>query len=256
LKERIDDLELEMRRNRIDVAVVLSSYVVNDARPSTLELVEATKNKAHMAIVAGISIEHTKEELEALREPLREGHIVGLKIYPGYQPFYPFDQRLSAMYDLAEEFKVPVMVHTGDTYAPNGKVKYSHPIHIDEIAVDRRNVNFVICHMGNPWFTDTTEIVYKNDNVYTDLSGLVLGNFSDRFEKFMADRLQEIVLFGVNPEKLLYGTDWPIASMQSYLNFVEDIRLPLKEKKAILYANAAKLFKISERHSLFDTRNS
>jgi predicted TIM-barrel fold metal-dependent hydrolase len=256
LKERIEELELEMRRNRIDSALILSSYLVNDDRPSTSTLVEATKDKAHFAIVAGLSISHTKEDLESLRSPLRDGHVVGLKIYPGYEPFYPFDSRLSDMYDLAEEFSVPVMVHTGDTYAAGGKVKYSHPLHIDEIAVDRRKVNFVICHMGNPWFTDTTEIVYKNPNVYADLSGLVLGDFSDRFEKYMADKLQEIVLFGVEPSKLLYGTDWPIASMRSYLNFIDDIRIPIKEKKAILYSNAAKLFKLSEKHSLFEARNT
>lgn len=254
LAERIAVLELEMRQNRVDTALVLSSYVVNGARPSALELVEATKDLPYLHVVAGVSISYKPEDLDALRGPLKERHIVGLKIYPGYEPFFPFDPRLNAVYDLAEEFNVPVMIHSGDTYAPGGKVKYSHPLHIDEVAVDRRKINFVICHMGNPWITDTTEIVYKNPNVYADISGLVLGNFNDRFEKYMADKFQEVVLFGVEPEKILYGTDWPIASMRSYLKFVDDIRTPLQEKRAILHANSARLFKLSEENSILTAR--
>jgi len=254
LPERIEVLELEMRQNRVDIALVLSSYIVNASRPSALELVEATKNLPYLSVVAGVSINYKPEDLEGLRSLLRDRHIVGLKLYPGYEPFFPFDPRLNPVYDLAEEFDVPVMIHSGDTFAPSGKVKYAHPLHVDEVAVDRRKVNFVICHMGNPWITDTTEIVYKNPNVFADISGLVLGNFSDRFEKYMAVKFQEIVLFGVDPEKLLYGTDWPIASMRSYLNFVDDLRTPLQEKRAILHSNAARLFKLSEDNSILTAR--
>lgn len=250
LAERISILELEMRQNRVDVAVVLSSFTSNAARPSLFEIILATKDKPHLKSVAGMSISHTKEDLEALRPHLKNGDIVGLKIYPGYEPFYPFDERLTGLYNLAEEFSVPVMIHTGDTYSATGKIKYAHPIHLDEVAVDFPKVNFIICHMGNPWFVDTMEILYKNRNVYADISGLVLGDFNDRFEQHMARRFQEFVLFGVEPEKILYGTDWPIANMQSYLKFVNEIKIPLSEKNDILFRNAAKLFKISEKDSL------
>ncbi len=32
------------------------------------------------------------------------------------------------------------MIHCGDTYSPTGKVKYAHPLEVDEVAVDHRNV--------------------------------------------------------------------------------------------------------------------
>jgi len=37
---------------------------------------------------------------------------------------------------MAIEYDVPVMFHSGDTYSPTGRIKYSHPIHIDDLAVD------------------------------------------------------------------------------------------------------------------------
>ncbi len=136
------------------------------------------------------------------------------------------------------------MIHTGDTYAPTGKVKFAHPLHVDEVAVDFPRVKFLICHLGNPWFRDCMEVVYKNDNVYTDISGLTLGQFTDRFEAYMRQQLKEMILWGVNPNKVLYGTDWPLASMESYLAFMEELKLPPRDKDMMFFENAAALFKL------------
>jgi predicted TIM-barrel fold metal-dependent hydrolase len=54
------------------------------------------------------------------------------------------------MYKMAIEFDVSVMFHSENTYAPVGKVKYSHPLHIDDLAIDYPYLKIVICHVGNP----------------------------------------------------------------------------------------------------------
>ncbi len=244
LQQCLDDLQLQMRRNRIDIALVLTSYKVNPGRPSTRDVVNATRHLTNIYVVAGVSyLNFTQEYLDEVREYLKEGSVRGLKLYPGYEPFYPFDPKLEPVYALAEEFGVPVMIHSGDTYDPKGKVKYAHPLHIDDVAVDHPNVNFVICHIGNPWIRDCMEVVYKNKNVYTDISGLVLGDFTDRFERYMRQQLHDMLLYGVEADNVLFGTDWPISSMESYLEFMEEIKLPPKDMNKIMYENAAKLFK-------------
>ena len=250
LQECLAQLKQEMRRNRIDIALVLTSYKSTPGRPSTRAAVEATRDLKNLYIVAGISyLNFDTSHLDELRDDLREGSVRGLKLYPGYEPFYPHDPKLEPVYALAEEFKVPVMIHSGDTYTPKGKVKYSHPLHVDEVAVDHPNVNFVICHIGNPWIRDCMEVVYKNSNVYTDISGLVLGDFTDRFESHMRKQLQEMLLYGVEPDKVLFGTDWPISSMESYLQFMEELKTPEREKRKILYDNSARLFRLSAADS-------
>ena len=242
---RIQLLQTEMRRNRIDIALILTSYKVRPGRPSTQIAVNLTRDLKNLYIVAGISyLNLTPEELEGLREYLQQGSVRGLKLYPGYEPFYPADPKLEPVYALAEEFQVPVMIHSGDTYTPKGKVKYSHPLHVDEVAVDHPKVNFVICHIGNPWIRDCMEVVYKNSNVYTDISGLVLGNFSYRFEIYMRKQLQEMLLYGVEPGKVLFGTDWPISSIESYLEFMAELKIPEDGKRMIYSENAARLFKL------------
>jgi hypothetical protein len=234
-----------MRRNRVDVALILTSYKLVPGRPSARVVVEATRHLPNLHVIAGISwATFNPAAVAELRSLLGAGAIKGLKLYPGYEPFYPADPKLVPAYELAEEFDVPVMIHTGDTYAPSGKVKFAHPLHVDEVAVDFPRVKFLICHLGNPWFRDCMEVVYKNENVYTDISGLTLGEFNDRFEAYMRQQLKEMILWGVDPNRVLYGSDWPLASMESYLAFMEELALPSRDKDLMFFENAARLFKL------------
>lgn len=245
LVDRYQALISEMDRHGVDRALVLSSYKVTPDRPGTEEILEVVGDDPRIGVVAGVSYTHYRaSDLAQLRVLLRSGRIRGLKLYPGYEAFYVHDPRMRVVYELAGEFGVPVMIHTGDTYDPRGKVKYAHPLEVDEVAVDFRDVTFVICHLGNPWFVDAMEVIYKNPNVVGDISGLTLGSFEERFEEFMRAKLREVVAFAGNPDSLLYGTDWPICEMGSYIRFVRQLALSEAETELILWRNTARIFKL------------
>ena len=53
-----------------------------------------------------------------------------------------------------------------------------------------------------------------------------------------------MITYAGDPKYLLYGTDWPISNMNSYLNFIKQLDLPEEKKELILWKNAAELFKI------------
>ncbi len=238
-------LESDMEANSVDHAFVLTSYKVTEHRPSTASVVEAVSKHPKLSVVAGISyLNYRERDLREVADFLKAGLVKGLKLYPGYEPFYPSDKRCQVIYDLAMEFEVPVMFHTGDTYSPKGRLRFSHPINIDDVAVDNPTLKIVMCHIGNPWIRDCMEVVYKNKNVYADLSGLVLGDFTDRFEQFMLKQVQEMILYAGEPRYLLYGTDWPICNMRSYLSFIRNIGLSAEAMELIMWRNASELFKI------------
>ena len=88
------------------------------------------------------------------------------------------------------------------------------------------------------------EVVYKNKNVFADISGLVLGDFSEKFEGYMKKEIEEMIAYAGDPKYLLYGTDWPISNMKSYLKFMDQLDLEDDKKELILWKNAADLFKI------------
>ncbi len=245
LDDSLEKLQAEMVANNVTYSLVLTSYLVNPNRPSTSQVVRAVEKLPNVGVVAGISyLNYKQRDLRELADFLGEGLVKGLKLYPGYEPFYPHDHRLKVVYELAEEFDVPVMIHSGDTFSPGGKVKYSHPLEVDEVAVDHPNVKFVICHLGNPWLVDCMEVVYKNSNVYADFSGLVLGEFTEAFEDYMEEQIAEVLLYAGDASKILYGTDWPICSMKSYLEFVSQLKLSDADRHAIMYENARTLFKL------------
>jgi uncharacterized protein len=246
LQSCMDDLRTQMRLNRIDAALVLTSYKVTPGRPSTFDVVNATRNMSDIFVVAGVGQQILEElDYEQLRRFMLDGTVRGVKIYPGYEPFFPSDHRFARLFSLAAEMRFPVMVHCGDTFTRKGRLKYAHPLNVDDAAVDHPDVNFVICHLGTPWFRDTMEVVYKNDNVYTDISGLVLGDFNDRYEGFIVKQLQEMLVYGVEPDKVLFGTDWPISSMGSYLEFMAGLPIPDSDRDKIMYQNAERLFRLS-----------
>jgi uncharacterized protein len=245
LRERYLRLRAEMDRHGVDYALVLASYLDNDDRPNTRQILDVVGDDHRIGVVASVSyLNYRAADLADLRSLLREGRVKGIKLYPGYEPFYVHDPRMRVVYELAGEFSAPVMIHTGDTYDPKGRIKYSHPIEVDEVAVDFRDVTFVICHIGNPWITDAMEVIYKNPNVVGDISGFTLGHFEERFERFMLQQVNEVVAFASDPSKLLYGTDWPICDMGSYIRFVNNLHLTQEENDLIFWRNSARLFRI------------
>ncbi len=245
LEGRYRLMKTQMQLHGIDYSLVLTSFKDNERRPSLEEVLEVVGNDPQIGVVAGVSyLNYRAHDLANLRILLKTGRIKGLKLYPGYEPFYPHDPRMRVVYELAGEFGVPVMIHTGDTFDPQGKVKYAHPLQVDEVAVDFREVTFVICHLGNPWVTDTMEVIYKNANVVADFSGLTLGHFEERFERFMLAQINEFVAFAGDPSKLLFGTDWPVADMGDYVRFVRALNLSEEENELILWKNAARIFNI------------
>ncbi|MDF1547401.1 MAG: amidohydrolase family protein [Bacteroidales bacterium] len=245
LEDSLNHLSSTMAENNVNYSLVLSSYKVNKNRPSTGQVVEAISGRDNLGVVSGISyLNYNHRDISEISSYLEQNLIKGLKCYPGYEPFYPNDSRLKVWYEMAIEYDVPVMFHSGDTYAPSGKVKYSHPLHIDDVAVDYPDLKIVICHVGNPWIKDCMEVVYKNKNVFTDFSGLVLGDFSEKFERYIKKEIEEMITYAGDPKYLLYGTDWPISNMRSYLKFMDQLDLEDDKKELILWRNAAELFKI------------
>src|SRR5439155_23897624 len=124
---------------------------------------------------------------------IRGGRVVALKGYLGYVHHFPSDPGYVPYFELAAKYKLPVFFHTGDTYSPYAKLKFAHPLTVDEVAVDFPKVNFVLCHVGNPWTVDAAEVVYKNMNVWADLSGLLVGEDADFSDGDRADGRRDAV---------------------------------------------------------------
>ncbi|WP_010174120.1 amidohydrolase family protein [Bacillus coahuilensis] len=200
---------------------------------------------AKLAVCPGINpYTLNQEALDRLEVQLKQPHVVGIKVYLGYYPFYAYDAVYQPVYDLAAMYKVPVVFHTGDTYSERGLLKYSHPLTLDEVAVTRRDVNFMMAHLGDPWVLTGAEVVYKNHNMYADLSGWIVGTKRELDEKsrgIFLDHIRHAITFCDHYEKLVFGSDWPLAPIRDYANFIGDL-IPSKHVEDVFYQNALRLF--------------
>jgi predicted TIM-barrel fold metal-dependent hydrolase len=189
------------------------------------------------------------EHFRRVEQLLASGAVAALKGYLGYLHYEPAHANYRRYYELAGKYGVPVMFHTGDTYSPRAKLKYAHPLGIDEVAVDYPNTRFVICHIGNPWTLEAAEVIYKNMNVWGDLSGLMVGGedvfVSEEGIEAAADLSQAIhraIRYSERPNRFVYGTDWPLAPMSAYRDFIVK-SVPADYHQLIFEENARLLFR-------------
>jgi predicted TIM-barrel fold metal-dependent hydrolase len=148
------------------------------------------------------------------------------------------------VYDMCIEYGCPLMIHTGDTFLKTAKIKYSHPLNIDDIAVDNPELKIIMCHAGNPWFVDCKEVLYKNTNVYADISGLIVGSFSHFNRDHYISKIKELLNYVGESHRLLYGSDWPICNMGSYLSFVQKLGLDQWSIELLMFKNAKRVFEL------------
>lgn len=76
--------------------------------------------------------------------------VVGLKIYAGYYHYHVHDKVYYPLYDFAKKHQLPVVIHSGDTFSDQGRLKFSHPLEVDELAFFYPDVTFIIAHFGDP----------------------------------------------------------------------------------------------------------
>ena len=253
LPHAVKKLTKEMDKNKIIKALILSRSCACSTEPEDRE----TTNKETLAFtdmeperlypVASVDVtEKSDKELEFIKK--NHSRFRGIKLYPGYRPFYPADKICDPVYDLAEHYRLPVLFHSGDFASSTGKLKYAHPLNIDDLATDHPNLKIVICHFGNPWMIDAAEVAYKNENVYIDLSGLVTSQGGNKGKyTVLADNISKAIYHMEGCNKILFGSDWPMGDASDTILLINELKIKEDNFHEIFYKNAENLFNLHER---------
>jgi len=242
----------EMDANGIDFGLTIQIRESPSAREGFAES-RTLFEESHGRLRPVVTVDPTRGEAtvrEAIEIWEREEEIAGIKLFPGYLPFYPHDARLAPLYEFAHRRDLPVLVHQGDTLDRRGLVKFARPIELDEVAVRYPDVRFVICHLGNPWIDEAAELVYKNENVYADTSGLLAHPSAPYFDRMLEqcrERLLHAIIAIGSCDRILYGSDWPLEELRLAVTLVEGLDLPVEDRAKILGGNARRLFGLPDR---------
>ena len=258
-RANMQNLQTDMAKNQIDFAIVLAAYFPRKTGSiSNEQVLSATEDYDNIIVFGSLDIENNLEQgVKELRKLLENDKIFGIKLYPGYQFFYPSDKKIDAVYEMALEFDVPVMFHSGLAYKSPGGIKYSRPIHFDDVAGNFPDLRIIISHLGDPNVKEAVAVAHKNPNVYLDFSGLISNTtkstikedkWKRKNEDMIVKTIAEAMTDLMGTEKFIFGTDWPISSYESSLGLVDSLeeilQLDKKEKAQILSRNILKVLGI------------
>jgi len=186
----------------------------------------------------------TDDVLKKVEADMEDDSIRALKFYVGYQHYYPDDEDCVPLYRLAMKYDIPVIFHTGDCVSTMARLRFSHPLNIDELAFRFPELKIVMAHMGNPWIHDAAEVIYKNENVYGDLSGLITGlpdEYREEYREWVRKQVQDAIYY-CGADNMTFGTDYCLASHADAISFFSKLRIRKEDMEKIFFRNALKLF--------------
>lgn len=266
-KEAAERVALEMEAANVGMVFLLGQVGV-DGDPLGIErsvrvakeLAALPKPKvAKIVAIADPKSGLSGTQMEAVRTQLEKHRrqIVALKCYIGYYG-PPTDPGYEPFYRLALEHNLPVMFHTGDPWGPKTRVSDSMPLLLDDVAREFPDLRIVLCHMGCPWHVDAADMMWRQPNVWVDLSGLYVGPGQPLEDMCRTGKLRTIpgstvmsdlieALTLVNRyDRVLYASDFPLPSfpersMSPYRRFIETL-IPKEHHEKVFRQNAEQLF--------------
>ena len=208
------------RRLGLVMFTVDSEFEMGVRRVPNEEVAEAARDNADMMLAfASIDPHKGKLGVRQARRLIEEYGMRGFKFHPTCQGFFPNDRMAYPLYELIAERRLPAIFHTGHSGIGTGmrgggglRLKYSQPIHLDDVAADFPDMTIILAHPSWPWTDEALSVALHKPNVYIDLSGWLPRYFPPQIVRYGNTQLKH---------KLLFGSDYPLISPDRW---IEDFR--------------------------------
>ena len=177
--------------------------------------------------------------LDKIARAVSQFGLRGIKLNPA-SGFYPNDERLYPVYGKAMALGLPVVIHMGIKPPSEGsRLKYCHPIYIDDIAVDFPELKIVIAHAAYPWVEDLVMAALYAPNVSVDIS--TLNQVEEAVGYPVLQPALKILAKSLGPGNIVFGSDG-IFNMEAIIQAVLQADfLTDSDREMIFYKNAQKL---------------
>jgi predicted TIM-barrel fold metal-dependent hydrolase len=230
----LDDLLRDMDFAEVERSVLLgfdctTSYGWKIPNEAIAELVARQPDR--LTGFASVDPQQGDQAARDLEFAVRELEMKGLKLHPPTQHFYPDDPKAEPVWAKAEELRIPVLLHVGQTFA-GGYVKYAHPINVDAVAADHPDLVILLAHFGFPWTEEVISLAWTRPNVWIELSGWLPRYIPPNIWRFCRSMFSD---------RTVFGTDYPGIKPQQWIADFEQIELPDEVKEKVLHKNARRL---------------
>ena len=196
------------------------------------------------ALIPFASIDPAKGRLGAreARRLMRDFGIKGFKFHPTQMGFFPNDRSAYPLYQAIADEGGIALFHTGQTGVGSGmrggngmRLKYSNPMHLDDVAVDFPDMTIVAAHPSFPWQDEALAVAQHKPNVYIDLSGWSPKYFPENLIRYANSLLKH---------KMLFGSDWPMIAPEKWLAAFDAAPFKDEVRPLILKENALRILRV------------
>jgi predicted TIM-barrel fold metal-dependent hydrolase len=252
LTEKVYQEYLQKTNGSVDKIMAFAFYYHNQE-----EIWQFTSSKPNLFLVGSIDMDKDiDKQLELCRTMLEEKKIWGIKLYPGYQYFYPSDKKVFPIAKMCQEFGKPLIFHCGDFYDVRGYthkavLKYSHPKYVDELSAQFSDCPIIMAHLGFPYILEATLMISKNPNLYADLSGSIDKQNNSQelaalLKRYADDIKSAYEYYPGARSKTLFGTDYSgddtaLSEITPYFDLISEI-FSDEEKSQVMGNLAKKIF--------------
>jgi len=194
--------------------------------------------------LAGVDPFRGMKGLRELSFAVNELGFVGAHLYPHWFGLAPDHAKYYPYYAKCAELEIPIMMQIGHNlvYSQSRRLpSVGRPITLDQVAIDFPELTLLGIHIGVPWTDEMISMCWKHANVYTAGDAYAPRHWPASYVHYLNT---------YGRDKVLFGTDWP------YLEFIEELSIPERERRKIMWENAARLFKLSPADSLFATSST
>jgi len=210
---------------------------------SNEEIAELANQNADVAIpFASVNPHRGAAGVELAKRLIREHRVKGFKFHPTVQEFFPNDRLAYPLYEAIAEAKLPALFHTGQTGVgagtPGGgglRLKYSHPMLLDDVAADFPDMPIILAHPSFPWQEEALSVATHKPQVYIDLSGWSPKYFPPILVQYANTLLKD---------KILFGSDYPVITPERWMEDFDKLPIKPEVKPLIMKANAARLLRL------------
>ncbi len=246
LEECLDSLLSEMKKNGVNYTIVIPDNIENDPNIADLEVAMKLVKQTDNLFLLGSPqiIQRGNSEVGKYEQLLAQGIIKGIKFFPGHDPYFPIDERCLLYYEICQKLDVPVVFHTGENSSDPESAKYNDPKHIVEIAKKYPNLKIIITHYFFPRIEYCYEITKDVPNIYFELAGTADDEVLEKSGGI--EKMREVLRKTISdrPDKVIFGTDWPMCSIEKHIELVKSLHLTKAIESNILGENAKKVYKL------------
>jgi len=169
---------------------------------------------------------HNKKAADELEHAVKELGLRGLKLSPPTQEFYPNDrERTYPIYEKVQDLGIPVVFHAGMSWEPNVRLKYGHPMYLEDVAHDFPELNIVVAHFAWPWVLEALMLALKYRNVYIDTACLYFDNPKDFITFVMTKQVPLSAIEKSLRHKIVFGSNYPRVEIKNMVKALREVGL-------------------------------